>query len=95
MKTRNQKGLESKYWLLIIVAACVVCMAATFFADVKSGPLRAVADYTVVPMQKRINVIGTWVNDVADNFATLKSVQKENETLKEQNENLKAENNQL
>ncbi len=30
MKTRNQKGLESKYWLLIIVAACILCMAATF-----------------------------------------------------------------
>ncbi len=36
MKTRNQKGLESKYWLLIIVAACILCMAATFFAGVKS-----------------------------------------------------------
>ena len=89
MKTRNQKGLESKYWLLIIVAACILCMAATFFAGVKSGPVRVIADYTVVPMQKGINVIGTWVNGVADNFVTLKSVQKENKTLKEQNANLK------
>ena len=95
MKTRNQKGLESKYWLLIIVAACILCMAATFFAGVKSGPVRVIADYTVVPMQKGINVIGTWVNGVADNFVTLKSVQKENKTLKEQNANLKMENNQL
>ncbi|MFR7444555.1 MAG: hypothetical protein ACLUUO_15265 [Sellimonas intestinalis] len=26
----KSKGLESKYWLLIIVAACILCMAATF-----------------------------------------------------------------
>ena len=32
---------------------------------------------------------------MADNFVTLKSVQKENKTLKEQNANLKMENNQL
>lgn len=91
----NKNGFESKYWLLVIVAVCAVCMGASFFADIKSGPLRVIADYTVIPMQKGINTIGTWVGDVTDNFATLKDVQKENKKLKEQNANLVMENNQL
>lgn len=94
-KTNKQKKFESKYILLTIVVVCVVCMGASFFADIKSGPLRAIADYSVIPMQKGINTIGTWVGKVGENFATLKEVQKENEKLKEQNETLKTENNQL
>lgn len=95
MKTKKHNGLESKYWLLTIAILCVICMGISFFADDKSGPLRVVADYTVVPMQKGMNAIGAWVGDVADNFATLKDVQKENKTLKKQNANLVMENNEL
>lgn len=94
-KPNKQKKFESKYWLLAIAVICVVCMGASFFADIKSGPLRVIADYTVIPMQKGINMIGTWIGDVGENFATLKEVQKENEKLKEQNETLKMENSQL
>lgn len=50
------------------------------FAEKVEGPFRGVADITVIPMQKGISQIGTWIGDVSENFETLKQLKKKIKT---------------
>ena len=96
MKTKKPSPLASKFWLLILSVICVLLMVLSFVSDGKANtPLQVIADYTVVPMQKGINHVGTWLNDLADNFETLKTVKKENQKLQEQVDSLTIEKNNL
>ena len=63
--------------------------------DKVNGPLRTVANYTIVPMQKGINNIGLWMSDLTQNFETLKEVKSKNEKLQKTVDELTIENNRL
>lgn len=65
------------------------------FAEKVEGPFRGVADITVIPMQKGISQIGTWIGDVSENFETLKQLKKENKKLQKQVDQLTTENSNL
>ena len=41
-----------------------------------------IAEVTVVPLQKGINHIGSWMGDMKDNFQTLKEVRAENKSFR-------------
>ena len=58
-------------------------MIFSVFAEKVEGPFRGVADITVIPMQKGISQIGTWIGDVSENFETLKQLKKENKKTSE------------
>lgn len=95
MKKKNQTSLSNKYWLLGMSLFCIVLMLLSMFADKTEGPFRGLASVTVIPMQKGISQIGTWIGDVSENFETLEQVKKENKKLKEQLDALTTENNNL
>ena len=95
MKKNNQTSFSSKYWLLILAIVCVILMGLSFVTDGVNGPLRAIANYTVVPMQKGINTIGMWMNDLTQNFETLQEVRAENKALQEKVDELTVQNNLL
>lgn len=95
MKAKNQFSMSSKYWLLILAVLCIILMGLSGFAGTGKGPLAWIAGYTVVPMQKGINKVGTWMSDVSDNFDTLQEVREENARLKEKVEELTIANNRL
>lgn len=94
MKIKNQSSLSSKYWLLILAVICVLLLGAERFAD-GGGPLRFVANYTIIPMQKGISYIGMWMNDVSGNFETLSEMRKENEELQAKVDELTIDNTRL
>lgn len=95
MKKNNQTTFSSKYWLLVLAIVCVILMGLSFVTDGVNGPLRAIANYTVVPMQKGINTIGMWMNDLTQNFETLQEVRAENKALQEKVDELTVQNNLL
>ncbi len=95
MKKRNKSSLSNKYWVLILCLICILMMGLSLLSSKASGPLRFIAGYTVVPMQKGINTIGVWLSDLTDNFETLQELKAENETLKEQIDALTLERNSL
>lgn len=95
MKTKNQTTMASKYWLLIFSVICIILMGLSFVTDKVNGPLRTVVNYTVVPMQKGINTIGMWMEDLTKNLETLQEVKKENDELQKKVDNLTIENNRL
>ena len=70
-------------------------MIFSVFAEKVEGPFRGVADITVIPMQKGISQIGTWIGDVSENFETLKQLKKENKKLQKQVDQLTTENSNL
>lgn len=94
MKIKNQNTIPSKYLLLILVVVCGILLGAERFMD-NGGPLSWVANYTIIPMQKGISYVGTWMSDLTDNFATLKDLQKENEELQERIDTLTMDNTRL
>ena len=88
-KYRNtNKKLPTKYVLLILTTVCFVAILLSLTLNISVGPLKNVAGYIFVPMQKGINNIGTTLSDKANDFKTLGEVMKENEELKAQVEDL-------
>ena len=84
-KYRNtNKKLPTKYVLLILTTVCFVAILLSLTLNISVGPLKNVAGYIFVPMQKGINNIGTTLSDKANDFKTLGEVMKENEELKAQ-----------
>jgi len=94
MKIKNQSSLPSKYWLLIFAIICVIFLGVETLTD-SGGPLRFVANYTVIPMQKGISYVGMWMNDVSSNFETLTEMRKKNEELQAKVDELTIDNTRL
>ena len=74
MKIKNQNTIPSKYLLLIVVVVCGILLGAERFMD--GGPLSWVANYTIIPMQKGISYVGTWMSDLTDNLRIFKKKTK-------------------
>lgn len=95
MKRTNQSSSSSKYMMIILTVVCLMLMGLSLVSNHVGGPLRAVANYTVIPLQKGLNQIGTVFSDFSDNFATLEQIKAENEQLQEEMDALIIENNNL
>lgn len=95
MKKKNQTSFASKYSLLIIMIVCIVMMLLSIVTNKASGPLRGIANYTVIPMQKGINNVGMWIGDFTKNFETLQDMKSKNNKLQEKVDNLTTENSRL
>lgn len=86
--------MPSKYWLVILAVICVGLLGIEAVSD-GGGPLRFVANYTIVPMQKGISYAGRYLSDISDNFDTLKEVRAENDELKSRVDELTIDNTRL
>ena len=97
MKKNGNTGfnLAGNHVLLIVTAVCFILIGVSFFTESSFAPLRFFASITVVPMEKGLNTVGTWILDKADNYETLQQVQTENQQLQQQVDELTAENNSL
>lgn len=73
----------------------IFMMFLSAFSDKVSGPFKAAASYTVIPLQQGINHIGNWLGDLADNFETMEQLRADNQSLQEQIDSLITENNYL
>lgn len=95
MKKNNQTNFSSKHILLILCIVCVLLMGLSLITEKVSGPLRAVANYTIVPMQKGINTIGLWMSDFTQNFETIQELRTKNKALQAELDELTVKNNLL
>lgn len=95
MRKNNQTNFSSKHILLILCIVCIMLMGLSLVTDKVSGPLRGIANYTIVPMQKGINTIGMWMSDFTQNFETIQELRAENESLQAQVDELTVKNSLL
>lgn len=94
-RKREKFSIPSKYLLLILTVLCVCLMVFSFFTDYSSMPLNKVVGYVVVPFQKGVTNVGTWISNRADELGELKEVLSENQELKRQIDELTIQNTQL
>lgn len=80
--------------LVILMLLCLLLLMLERFTD-SGGPLRFIANYTIVPMQKGISYAGMWMSDVSDNFETLRDMKKKNEKLQSKIDELTIDNTRL
>ncbi len=94
-KNNNQTSFSSKYLLLTLSVICVLLMGVSLVTDKIHGPFKAIANYTIVPMQNGINTIGLWMSDLTQNMDTLKEMRKKNKALQAEVDELTIKNNLL
>lgn len=94
-KKRVRYVLPTKYVLLILTLFCVITMVISFSTDIFSIPLNTVSGYVVVPFQKGLTNVGSYILNRTENLKNLQNVMEENEQLKEQVEQLTKENIEL
>ncbi len=87
--------LPSKYLLFILTILCTAMIFVTFNTNAFNGSVNSVIGTFVVPFQKGITTVGTWFRSTADNLASIRALQEENKSLKEQVEDLTNENTNL
>lgn len=84
--------LPGKYLLFILTFLCIIMMLITFGTDVFNRPLNTVVGYCVVPFEKGIGRLGSWLSNRSDELKAIRSLLDENESLKEQVAQLTEEN---
>ena len=94
MKIKNQSRLPGRYVLIILTLLCLLLLGIERFTDT-GGPLRIIANYSVVSMQKGISYVGMWISDMSDNFETMKEMRKKNAELQSKVDALTIDNTRL
>ena len=92
---RNKIEIPSKYVLLTLSILCVIMMVLSYTMDIFSGPLKSVSGYTVVPFQKGIENVGSWLFNRSEDIKKIKELTLENEELISQVDELTIKNNEL
>ncbi|MBD5449919.1 MAG: rod shape-determining protein MreC [Lachnospiraceae bacterium] len=96
VKRKGEKfTLPSKYLLFILTMLCTGMVLLTFNTTVFSGPLSAVAGYTVVPFEEGISSVGSWLANRSEELVQIRDLIAENERLKQQVDDLTIENTSL
>ena len=80
MSKKNESQKNGRTTLFVLTIICVVAIVLTVSDLIPISPVKEAAASVVVPFQKGINYIGSWVNDLFDEF---KSSQELNERIDE------------
>lgn len=85
IKKKGEKfTLPSKYLLFILTIVCLLLVVLTFNTSLFSGSFGTIAGYVVVPFQKGISEVGSWLNDRSEELSEIQDLLEENEKLKKQ-----------
>lgn len=87
--------IPSKYLLFILTIFCTMMIVLTFSTNIFDAPLNTAVGYVVVPFQKGISSIGSYLSSRSEELAQIRELLAENEKLKEENANLTVENTLL
>ena len=96
VKRRGEEfTLPSKYLLFILTIVCVGTIIITFNTSLFTGPLNSFAGVFVVPFQKGMTTVGTFLRDTTDKLSSITQLLDENQQLKEQIDELTIANTNL
>lgn len=95
MNRKKKKKFPAKYILLIMSIFCLVIIGCSVKLSFTGTAANTVIGYVIIPMQKGINQVGTFLNEMKDNFVSKQELQEENEALEEQVASLQEELNQV
>lgn len=87
--------LPGKYLLFILTLLCTVMMLVTFGTDTFNRPLNRAVGYVIVPFQRGIEKLGSWLSNRLDEFSQVQDLLEENLRLKAELAALTEENTLL
>jgi len=88
-RTKKERiSIPAKYILLFLTIICVIMMVLSYTTDILNGTPQAIAGYTVIPFQKGISYVGTWMFDRSESLKELEELKEENERLKKEVDDL-------
>lgn len=88
-------NLKSKHLLVIMTLFCLSAIVATFSSGVTGAPFQELAGMIVVPFEKSISQVGSFLTSVRDSLQDKQNLLAENEELKAQIDSLTSQNNKL
>lgn len=94
-RRRDKFRLPTKYLLLVLSLICVATMVLSFTTNIFSKPLNYISGYVVVPFQKGLTNVGTYILNRTENMKRLEEVLAQNEELQKQVEDLTKTNIEL
>lgn len=96
MRKRKKFELTPRYILLIFTGICALLLAfSAFLGTERKNPLTNITTSIIMPMQKGINGIGTWVTEKFSAFDSIKDLQDENAALEQKINELTMQNRAL
>ncbi len=95
MKKKRDFRLKSKHLIILMSIICVSMVAGAFATGISGDPARTFVGYVVIPFEKGINTIGSWLLSMRDDLRSVQELSEENAALKAQVEELSLQNNEL
>ena len=96
VKKKGEKfTIPSKYLLFALTLVCVLMIVLSLFTNVFEDVLNRVAGNMIIPFQRGITYVGSFISDKADNLREIETLLEENSALKAQVNDLTLENNRL
>ncbi|NLL01358.1 MAG: rod shape-determining protein MreC [Clostridiales bacterium] len=95
MRRRSKFNLNPKHWLIIGLIICISLIVISFRFNEYLYPVRNVVGSAISPMQKGINIVGSYISDGLDTLSSMKELTQENKKLKDQVSVLSYENKLL
>lgn len=87
--------LPSKYLLFILTILCAGTIILTFNTNIFSGSLNTAVGYVIVPFEKGISSVGSWIAGRSEELVQIRALLTENESLRAQVDELTIENTTL
>lgn len=87
--------IPGKYLLFILTVLCTAMMLVTLSTDIFNKPLNTVVGYVIVPFQKGLSSVGSWLSARSEELVQIRALLEENEELRRQVTELTLENTQL
>ena len=94
-KFQFRRHLKSKHLLVIMTFFCGSAVVSTLASGVTSEPLAEAAGMIVVPFEKSINGIGSWIGEINQTFQDKQDLIDKNQELQDAVDTLTEQNNIL
>lgn len=95
MRRRTKIHINPKHLLIILIVLCFGLIFLSYRYGGIFSPVRNAASTVVTPMQRGINVVGSFLSDKFNIFTSMKELLEENDELKDQVNLLSYENKLL
>jgi rod shape-determining protein MreC len=95
MRRRKSFHFNPKHGLIIGLVICLILILISFRFGKYLYPVRNAVGSAITPMQKGINIVGTYISDSLSTLRSMKELTEENKKLKDQVSVLSYENKLL
>ncbi|NLO08518.1 MAG: rod shape-determining protein MreC [Clostridiales bacterium] len=95
MRRRKKFHFNPKHWLIVGLIICISLIIISFRFSNYLYPVRNAVGSAITPMQKGINIVGTYISDGLETLRSMKELTDENKRLKDQVSVLSYENKLL